>query len=82
VVINRSHPYYTRVYVPNLSKSVTIQGMDALLWSLTEAEYSNVNKDVMVYFENLRREVSSILRKLVADLPEPKLDDEEIRVDA
>jgi hypothetical protein len=82
VVINRSHPYYTRVYVPNLSKSVTIQGMDALLWSLTEAEYSNVNKDVMVYFENLRREVSSILRKLVADLPEPKVDDEENRVDA
>jgi hypothetical protein len=82
VVINRSHPYYTRVYVPNLSKSVTIQGMDALLWSLTEAEFSNMNKDVKVYFENLRREVSRILRTLVADLPEPKLEDGESRVEA
>jgi hypothetical protein len=82
VVINRSHPYYTRVYVPNLSKSVTIQGMDALLWSLTEAEFSNMNKDVNAYFENLRREVSRILRTLVADLPEPKLENGENRVDA
>jgi hypothetical protein len=82
VVINRSHPYYTRVYVPNLSKAVTIQGMDALLWSLSEAELSNMNKDVNAYFENLRREVSRILRTLVADLPEPKLEDGENRVEA
>jgi hypothetical protein len=56
--------------------------MDALLWSLTEAEFSNMNKDVKVYFENLRREVSRILRTLVADLPEPKLEDGESRVEA
>lgn len=82
VVINRGHPYYSRVYVPNLSKSVTIQGMDALLWSLAEAELSNMNKDVKLYFENLRREVSRILRTLVEDLPEPKLDDGADRAEA
>ena len=73
VRINRSHPYYSKVYVPNLSKSVTIQGMDALLWSICEAELSTINAETQRYFGDLRREVSRILRALVADLPEPNL---------
>ena len=74
VMINTGHPYYSKVYVPNLAKSVTIQGMDALLWSICEAELCTLNQATKNYFGDLRREVSRILRELVVDLPDPKLD--------
>lgn len=75
--INTGHPYYHKVYVPNLSSDVTVQGMDSLLWALTEAEYGTINEATKTHFEELRFEVSRILRKLVEDLPEPDLDDTE-----
>ena len=74
--INTGHPYYHKVYIPNIKEGVTIQGMDSLLWSLVEAEFSTVSKNTEKHFEELRYEVSRILRKLVEDLPDPKLDDE------
>jgi hypothetical protein len=75
VRINTSHPYYHKVYVPNLSQGVTIQGMDSLLWGLCIAELSTVSDTTADHFEQMRYEVSRILRKLVEDLPEPDLDD-------
>jgi 5-methylcytosine-specific restriction protein A len=42
VHINTSHPYYAKVYVPNLNRSVTVQGMDSLLWALAVAELTTV----------------------------------------
>lgn len=77
VNINRGHPYYTKVYVPNLSEGVTIQGMDALLWGLSAAELNCVSDETKATFEELRYEVSRNLRKLVEDLPEPKLPNSE-----
>ncbi|WP_445664413.1 ATP-binding protein [Fodinibius sp. AD559] len=75
VLINTGHPYYSKVYVPNHSSGVTIQGMDSLLWSLIEAELRTVDEATKNHFEELRFEVSRILRKLVEDLPEPVLED-------
>lgn len=75
VLINTGHPYYNKVYVPNHSSGVTIQGMDSLLWSLIEAELRTVNEATKNHFQELRFEVSRILRKLVEDLPEPVLED-------
>lgn len=77
VRINTSHPYYTKVYVPNLKSGVTIQGMDSLIWSLCVAELSTINENTLTHFEELRFELSRILRRLVADLPDPKLDENE-----
>ena len=74
VRINVGHPYYRKVYVPNYSSDVTIQGMDALLWALVEAEFATINAATKRYFEELRYEVSRLLRKLLEDLPEPDLD--------
>ncbi len=74
--INTGHPYYHKVYVPNLSSDVTIQGMDSLLWALAEAELGTINEATKTHFEELRFEVSRLLRKLVEDLPEPDLDNE------
>jgi hypothetical protein len=72
VLINKAHPYYHKVYVPNLASDVTIQGLDSLLWSLIEAELSTINEATKRHFEELRYEVSRILRKLVENLPEPE----------
>lgn len=75
VRLNTGHPYYHKVYVPNLSSDVTIQGMDSLLWALIEAELGTINEATKTHFEELRFEVSRLLRKLVEDLPEPDLDE-------
>jgi hypothetical protein len=77
VRINTAHPYYHKVYVPNLSQGVTVQGMDSLLWGLCVAEYSTISDTTAKHFEEMRFEVSRLLRKLVEDLPEPELDEDE-----
>lgn len=76
VKINTSHPYYHKVYIPNLARGVTIQGMDSLLWGLCVAELSTISDATAEHFEEMRFEVSRILRKLVEDLPEPEIDDD------
>ncbi|OHX50690.1 ATP-binding protein [Cytobacillus oceanisediminis] len=77
VRINTNHPYYHKVYVPNLSSGVTIQGMDALLWALSEAELGTVNKETEYHLKEIRFAVSRILRRLVEDLPDPELGNNE-----
>lgn len=76
VRINTAHPYYHKVYMPNLAKGVTIQGMDSLLWALCVAELTTISDETSQHFEEMRFEVSRILRKLVEDLPEPDLDED------
>jgi hypothetical protein len=71
VRINTSHPYYSKVYVPNLSAGVTIQGIDALLWGVAVAELNCISDSTKGTFAELRYEVSRNLRKLVQDLPDP-----------
>jgi hypothetical protein len=75
VRINTGHEYYAKVYVPNINDEVTVQGLDSLLWALCEAELGTVNENARSHFGELRYEVSKILRQLVAELPEPDLDD-------
>lgn len=75
VRINVGHPYYHKVYVPNLSSGVTVQGMDSLLWALAMAELSTLNQATKQYFSDLRFEVAKLLRRLVEDLPDPEVGD-------
>ena len=70
VRVNTSHPYYGRVYLPNLAEGVTIQGMDALLWGVSVAELNCISDATKSAFGELRYEVSRNLRKLVQDLPD------------
>jgi hypothetical protein len=74
VRVNTGHPYYHKVYVPNHRSGVTMQGMDALLWALVEAELGTVSEKTKNHMQELRFEVSRLLRKLVEDLPEPETD--------
>lgn len=77
VQINQSHPYYQKVYSPILAQNVMVTGMDALLWALAEAEHQTYNEEIKEQYEEIRIAVSKILKKLVADLPDPEDEDEE-----
>jgi hypothetical protein len=73
VRINTKHPYYPKVYLPNRKSGVVIQGLDSLMWALCAAELGTVSDATKRHFEELRFEVSRLLRRLVEDLPEPDL---------
>jgi hypothetical protein len=75
VEINTNHPYYHKVYTPNLNSGVTVQGLDSLLWALCEAERSVVSPDISRQLRTLRYEVSRILRLLVEDMPDPGIEE-------
>ncbi len=72
VQINTSHPYYHKVYVPNLNRSVTMQGLDSLMWALSVAELSTVQDGTAALFQDMRYEISRVLDKLVETLPDPQ----------
>jgi hypothetical protein len=74
VSINRSHDFYVKVYGPNLENSSLIQGLDSLLWGLAEAELSTYNEDTREQYEEMRNQVSRILKKLVKELPDPDIE--------
>lgn len=71
VNINESHPYYKKIYGPYLAQKVVVEGLDALLWALAEAENSTCNEATIENYQDMRVVVSRILKKLVADLPDP-----------
>jgi len=75
VQINKGHSFYHKVYVPNIIMKEapvgTVQGIDALLWALSIAELKTINPGTKDHFNELRYEVSRILRKVVEELPEP-----------
>ena len=77
VRINKSHPYYQKIYFPVLEQSVMVTGMDALLWAMAETELSLYNDATKDLYEDIRYQVSRSLKRLVADLPDPELDSEE-----
>jgi len=71
VAVNRSHPYYERVYVPNYSDSVVVRGLDSLLWALSKCEQEVVCEQSRSSLEELRKRVSRTLADLAEALPEP-----------
>lgn len=71
VRLNAGHPYYQKVYLPNIDNPVLIQSLDFILWSLAQAEVNNYSAETRDAFEEFRHEVSRNLKKLAADLPEP-----------
>lgn len=74
VSINQSHPYYTKVYGPNMNNPDLIKGMDALLWALAEAELETYSDETKNKYEEMRYDVSRIIRKLVEELPDPDVE--------
>lgn len=70
VRINKSHPYYAKVYLPNSESGTTIQALDSLLWALASAEFKSTQDSMRETFEEIRIDVSRALARLVEDLPD------------
>jgi hypothetical protein len=77
VELNQNHPYYQKIYYPILAQNVMVTGMDALLWALAEAELSTFNEETKEQYEDMRIHVSRCLKKLIADLPNPEVEEDE-----
>jgi hypothetical protein len=77
IKLNKSHMFYKKVYYPVISKGFTVIGMDSLLWAIGEAELSTINREVAENYETLRFRTSEILKRLLRDLPDPEVEDED-----
>ncbi|HOE75563.1 MAG TPA: ATP-binding protein [Rectinema sp.] len=77
IKLNKSHVFYKKVYYPVINDGFTVIGMDSLLWALGEAELSTMNREVAENYETLRFRTSDFLKKLLRDLPDPEIDDNE-----
>ena len=70
MLINVSHDWFKRAYMPLQENSVFCQSVEFLLFALAQAELNNTNSELDEDFRQFRIEVSRNLRKLVSDLPE------------
>ncbi len=75
VSINESHPFYKKIYGPYLAQHLVVEGLDDLLWALAEAENSTCSQTSIENYEDMRFTVSKILKRLVADLPDPEVNE-------
>lgn len=76
--INQTHPFYQKIYFPFREHKVIIIGLDSLLWALCHAELSTYkDTETRELYEDMRYIVSRDLRKLVEDLPEPVINNDE-----
>lgn len=71
VNINETHPFYKKIYGPYLAQHLVVEGLDDLLWALAEAENTTCSPSSIENYEDMRYTVSRILKRLVADLPDP-----------
>ena len=77
VNINETHPFYKKIYGPYLAQHLVVEGLDDLLWALAEAENTTCSQSSIENYEDMRYTVSRILKRLVADLPDPDENKEE-----
>jgi hypothetical protein len=79
VYLNSGHEFYSKIYIPNIQSSnpsaINIEGLDALFWALARVEINTIHGDTKRLFNDIRYEVSRMLRLLVEDLPEPDLEE-------
>ena len=77
VNINKSHDFYSKVYLPTKANVTATRGLDALIWALVISETNCTIPEYKRQFEEFRFEISRQLRELVAEFPEPRLIDED-----
>ncbi len=72
IELNKQHDFYRKIYLPlaNTNRDA-VQGIDCLLWALSNSEMNVTRENLKALFEDLRFEVSRNLRRLIEDLPEP-----------
>jgi hypothetical protein len=70
VHLNKQHDFYTKIY-SQAKGSVSIEGLDLLLWSFAAAEHKNTDAELATMWEDIRDEVSSNLKKLLRSIDLP-----------
>lgn len=72
VLLNTHHDFYQKIYKRAAANGYATEGMDLLLWAFAVAEQNNTNEEMAPIFEDIREEISSNLRKLLRNVPEPE----------
>jgi hypothetical protein len=70
IYLNKSHPFYLKVYIELRNNALAIQGLDFLLFALANAENLTRTDRVKEQFTQMRQQMSNTLRTLVVDLDE------------
>ena len=79
ILLNRSHPFYKKIYMQLRSTPLALQGMDFLLYALANAEWMTRTDKAKDQFYQMRRMMADSLRTLVnelEDVPEMESDTE------
>lgn len=71
VRLNIHHDFYKKIYLRTANAGYAVEGMDILLWAFAAAEQNNTDAELRALFEDIREEVSSNIRKVLRDTPEP-----------
>lgn len=75
ILLNRSHPFYRRVYLQLRQNPLAVQGLDFLLFALANAEWMTRTDRAKEQFYQMRRIMADTLRTLVLELEDvPELD--------
>jgi hypothetical protein len=76
ILLNKSHPFYQKIYLGVYGNQTAINGLDFLLYSLAHAELLTRTDRQKEQFKSMRREMSESLRQFVVDLDDPDTFDE------
>lgn len=71
IFLNKSHPFYQKVYFACLGDELAIQGLDFLIHSMCHAELLTRVDRAIEQFRRMRLEMSEMLRQYVAELESP-----------
>ena len=71
IFINKSHPFYQKVYLGVIGDPLAIQGMDFLIYSMCQAELLTRTDRALDQFRRMRIEMSEALRSFVAEIDDP-----------
>jgi hypothetical protein len=71
IFLNKSHPFYQKVYFACLGDDLAIQGLDFLIHSMCHAELLTRVDRAIEQFRRMRYEMSMMLRQYVAELDTP-----------
>lgn len=70
VYINKSHPFYQKIYVPLFDQPLALEGLDFLLYAMMDAEFATRTDRTKEQFQQMRMRMSMTLRSLAEELPD------------
>lgn len=71
IFLNKSHPFYQKIYLAVMGQDLAIQGLDYLIYAMCQAELLTRTDRVLDQFRRMRMEMSESLRAFVSELEMP-----------